>query len=126
MKKSLKTALAVAVMGVSAIMGYVFYTQYHNKQLAFANPLMEENVEALADPAGVNTLWHRDDQDCVYTVTGKAGGTIKVKIVGIGIVNLTLGADGSASYTYPGGKTICTAGGNQQCESRYCPQLSFM
>ena len=49
MKKIFKSTLAVAILAVSATMGYVSYNQYQNQQLAFANPLMEENIEALAD-----------------------------------------------------------------------------
>ncbi len=52
MKKSLKSTLAVAVMSVSVTLGFVFYSQIQNRQLAFANPLMEENIEALADVNG--------------------------------------------------------------------------
>lgn len=127
MKKNiLKSTLVVAITVVSTTFGYESYNQYHNQDFAFSNPLMKENIEALADPAENDELWHREDKDCVYTITGKAGGKIQVKIAGVGIVNLTIGADGTASYTYSGGKTICTAGGNQQCESRYCPQLSFL
>ena len=125
-KRIVKTTLAVAVVAASAAIGYASYTQYQNKQLAYSNPLIEENINALAEPTGETVLWKRTDYNCTYTVKGKAGGSIKVKIVGVGVVELTIGADGTASYTYPDGKTICESEGKQQCESRYCPQLSFM
>lgn len=53
MKKILKSTLAVAVLAFSAIIGYVSYNEYQNQQLAFANPLIEENIEALADDGNV-------------------------------------------------------------------------
>lgn len=52
MKKIIKPTLVVAVLAVSAAIGYVSYNQYQNQQLAFANPLMVENIEALADVNG--------------------------------------------------------------------------
>ena len=52
MKKILKSTLVVAVLAVSAAIGYVSYNQYQNQQLAFANPLLEENIDALADVNG--------------------------------------------------------------------------
>ena len=56
MKKYFKSTFAVAILAVSATMGYVSYNQYQNQQLAFANPLLEENIEALADYGGVSTM----------------------------------------------------------------------
>src|SRR5574344_877680 len=122
-KKTIKSTLAVAVLVASAAFGYTSYTQHQDNQLAYANPLIEENISALADnPTDGRAIFKRTDQDCVYTVTGKAGGNIKLNIGGASILNLTIGADGSASYTYPGGKTICESDGHQECTSRYCPQ----
>ena len=52
MKKNfLKSTFVVAIMAASATIGYMAYNQHQNQQLAFANPLLEENIEALAhDP----------------------------------------------------------------------------
>ena len=59
MKKiSFKSTLVVAVLAVSAAIGYVSYNQYQNQQLAFANPLMEENIEALADDGTPSQEWY--------------------------------------------------------------------
>ena len=66
-----------------------------------------------------NTLWHRNDKNCVYSFTGKAGAVITI----FGGKVLTIGADGTASYTVTDGQTVCTAGGQQQCTSRYCDPL---
>lgn len=52
MKKIIKSTLVVAVLAVSAAIGYVSYNQYQNQQLAFANPLLEENINALSDTNG--------------------------------------------------------------------------
>lgn len=60
MKKYFKSTFAVAILAVSATMGYVSYNQYQNQQLAFANPLLEENIEALADYGGVSTMKWRN------------------------------------------------------------------
>jgi hypothetical protein len=48
-KRIVKTTLAVAVVAASVAIGYASYTQYQNNQLAYANPLMEENIEAMSD-----------------------------------------------------------------------------
>ena len=65
---------------------------------------------------GEVTLWTRNDQDCVYKITGKANA--EVKFLGI---TIKLNAEGEAEYVYSGGKTHCIAGGNEQCRARYCP-----
>lgn len=49
MKKIVKSTFAVAIVAALAAIGYVSYTQYQDNQFAFANPLMEENIEALSD-----------------------------------------------------------------------------
>ena len=70
---------------------------------------------------GEVTLWTRNDQDCVYKITGKANA--EVKFLGI---TIKLNAKGEAEYVYSGGKTHCIAGGNEQCRARYCPTGSGM
>ena len=126
-KKTIKSTLAVAVLVAPAAFGYKSYTQHQDNQLAYANPLIEENINVLADvPTDGSATFIRTDIDCVYVFKGKAGGNIKFNIGGVSIVNLTIGANGEASYTYLGEKTDCASKDNQQCTSRYCPQLSFM
>lgn len=61
----------------------------------------------------------RTDYDCKYTFKGKAGATITI----FGGKVITIGADGTAEYTYGSGKTDCSTGGTQFCVARYCPQL---
>ena len=82
-----------------------------------------ENPGSGEEGGGDGTLWTRLDGDCTYTFTGKAGSIINFKILGIPF-SVTIGADGTASYTYPGGRTNCTEGGQEQCIARYCPPLS--
>lgn len=48
-KKTIKSTLAVATLVASAAFGYTSYTQNHYNQVAYTNPLIEENIEALAD-----------------------------------------------------------------------------
>lgn len=67
-KNILKSTLFVAIMAASGTVGYVSYSQYQNRNSAFANPLMEENIEALAEPG--------DGWDCMIT---KEDCRIKVK-----------------------------------------------
>jgi len=79
------------------------------------------NVEALAQSeSGGEAKWIREDGDCVYSFTGRAGAKITI----FGGITITIGADGTATYTESGGKTHCTAGGSQQCTARYCRPLS--
>lgn len=87
------------------------------------NGLMLANVEALATPENGQVLWDRMDKDCLYTITGGAGAQVPITLLGVTVITLTLDAKGEASYTYYGGKTECSAGGNQQCTARYCPPL---
>ena len=49
MKNIIKATLAVAVVAASAAIGYATYNQYQNKLLAYANPLLVENINALAE-----------------------------------------------------------------------------
>lgn len=58
MKKNVKTTLVVAIVVALAAIGYVSYTQYQDKQFAYANPLMEENIEALAEDGDPNQEWY--------------------------------------------------------------------
>lgn len=58
MKKNVKSTLAVAIVAALAAIGYVSYTQYQDKQFAYANPLMEENIEALADDGTPSQEWY--------------------------------------------------------------------
>lgn len=69
-KKNLKLTLAVAVMGVSATLGYASYSLTQNQQFTFANPLMEENINALAERTG---WWGGWVDECVkvFTATKK-------------------------------------------------------
>lgn len=61
MKKNiLKSTLVVAIMAASVAMGYASYNQQQTHQFAFANPLMEENIEALAETGG-------DEWKCMIT-----------------------------------------------------------
>jgi hypothetical protein len=71
---------------------------------------------------GTDGLWKRTDWDCIYTFSGDVGAKIAI----FGGTILTIGADGTATYTYEGGKTDCESGGRQQCTARYCPPISCM
>ena len=82
------------------------------------------NVEALADSesGGGEVLWSREDEDCEYYITGKAGSEVTFTILGM-TITLTIGADGTATYVYGSGKTHCISGGQEQCTARYCPPI---
>ena len=104
-----------------------FGVQKSMKGNAGLSDLALANVEALAqneNGGGDGTLWTREDDDCTYTFTGKAGSQVHFSILGIPI-SLTIGADGTATYVYGNGKTHCKSGGNEQCTARYCPPLSM-
>ena len=51
----LKSTFVVAIMAASATIGYMAYNQHQHQQLAFANPLLAENLEALADNPGASS-----------------------------------------------------------------------
>lgn len=48
MKRKVKSTFTVAIVAALAAIGYVSYTQHQDNQFIFANPLMEENIEALS------------------------------------------------------------------------------
>ena len=70
-KRIVKTTLAMTIVVASAVIGYASYTQYQNKQLAYANPLMEENLEALAEGNNGNTCYV-STYECSFTVESSA------------------------------------------------------
>jgi len=72
--------------------------------------------------SGNPVLWVRVNDDCVYKFKGKANATITVTILGAKI-NIKLDANGEATYESSGSQTDCTAGGQQQCEAKYCPAV---
>lgn len=125
MKKNMKIAIAVAILLPSVVVGYYSYTLSQQNRLADANPILEENIEALTRPEVNNDdkLWFRKDEDCVYTITGKIGSVVNIKVGSLGSISIKIGADGKGTYIYSGGKTNCTANGNELCEARYCPNL---
>jgi hypothetical protein len=85
------------------------------------NPLVFANIEALSENESTQ-LWIRKDYDCEYKFSGKVGSYVSFTL-GASTLTIRIGADGTATYTYPDGKTTCTAGGNEQCTARYCPPL---
>lgn len=56
MKNILKFTFAVVVLVTSAAIGYYSYTRHQQEQFAWANPLLEENLEALTENKGALTL----------------------------------------------------------------------
>ncbi|MDR1155861.1 MAG: hypothetical protein LBL04_14235 [Bacteroidales bacterium] len=122
MKKVVLTSIGVAVIVLAAINVNIAL-----KSEGISKSIMA-NIVALADnenPGGGENggngtiLWERTDGDCVYTFTGKAGAKITI----FGGTIITIGTDGTATYTYGNGKTECASGGNQQCTARYCPPI---
>ncbi len=70
MKKLIMSALAVVVVAASASIGYISYTQHQNRLLAYANPLMEENINALADDDTPSLPYECYDTYKAYSNTG--------------------------------------------------------
>jgi len=68
-----------------------------------------------------SSLWHRKNDDCKYTFKGKAG----AKVYFLGMYVGTINAEGEFVYTATDTQTSCTAGGQEQCEARYCPINPF-
>lgn len=60
--------MSIFAMGIVAALvaiGYVSYGQYQNRQFAYANPLVEENIDALAEN-NTNCMLTRDP--CSFTI----------------------------------------------------------
>ncbi|WP_436417266.1 NVEALA domain-containing protein [Petrimonas sulfuriphila] len=120
----MKKKLLSGIFALALLVATGYGVSQSMKSDANLSDLALSNVEALAqDESGGGTLWTRTDGDCTYTFTGRAGSTISITIAGIS-VTLTIGADGTATYTYGDGKTDCASGGNQQCTARYCPSIT--
>lgn len=66
MKKNNKSVLAVTIITAIVAIGYVSCNLYQNQQLTYANPLMEENIEALAEN---NTKCMLTRDNCSFTIT---------------------------------------------------------
>lgn len=114
----------LSILAMVALIGYAG-TKYDTSQKNESeDQILLQNIEALSDSEN-ETKYIRQDGNCVYEFTGKAGGKIGLYAAGVKIAELTIGADGKATYTFEG-KTDCAAGGGQMCTPRYCPQLSFM
>ena len=79
------------------------------------------NVEALAADSRESdmTLWFRKDDDCVYTLTGKANSEFSVTIGGK-LIEGRYNRNGEYVYRIKDGQTDCEAGGRHQCRARYC------
>lgn len=114
-----------SIIAVALLMGTAGIKYYYSNQGTDDKSLLLQNVEALTQDENMETKYIRTDGNCVYEYTGKAGARIGVSIAGVKVAELTIGADGKATYTFEG-KTDCAAEGKQMCTPRYCPQLSFM
>lgn len=64
-EKKISIFTGVIVTALAAI-GYVAYGQYQNRQIVYANPLMEENIDALAENTP-SCMLIRDS--CSFTIT---------------------------------------------------------
>ena len=121
--KLIISAFSFMLIGVAAVNVHLsLKSEMPLSGLALANfnalAYAEGGNEVITDSeTGNSPIWIRTDMDCVYEFSGTAGAQIKI----FGGTVLTIGADGKAVFKYPGGKTICQSGGNQQCHSRYCP-----
>ncbi|MCM1517000.1 MAG: hypothetical protein NC080_11445 [Paraprevotella sp.] len=114
------TSISVCLAGCALLYASFLRTESNSSVLL-------ANVEALSQEGdATSNLWTRVDKDCTYTFTARANAEIKVKIAGANIITLRADASGNAQYTIKDGKTHCSANGNEQCEARYCQQLSAL
>lgn len=120
----MKKKIMITSVAIAALIGYAGTTYYISQKEANEDQTLLQNIEALTDSEN-ETQYIRQDGNCVYEYTGKAGGKIGLYAAGIKIAEITIGADGKATYTFEG-KTDCAADGKQMCAPRYCPQLAFM
>jgi hypothetical protein len=124
MKKFVLSIGAVALIALAAVnVSIALQSEKDAKWNVASQFSLAQNENGGGSGTGENgggTLWTRTDGDCVYTFTGKVGAKITI----FGGTIITIGADGTATYTYGGGKTDCTSGGSQQCSARYCPPLT--
>lgn len=113
----LLSVVAVVAVALAAFAGYKTLSPKKTAEIS----LLDENIEALTNGEVGETLWVRTDGDCVYEATGKAGSTLKLNLGGTGIITLKLNSEGYVKYVAKDAQTDCTAGGQQQCQARYCP-----
>jgi hypothetical protein len=82
-----------------------------------------KTIEALAEDESTYPMWSRSTNDCEHTFTGKIGAKIDVPVGGVTVATLTIGSNGTATYTYGSGEVICTRGGQSQCSQQNCPTI---
>lgn len=116
-KYFLLSIIAIVAVALAAFTGYKTLNPKKTAEIS----LLDENIEALTNGEVGETLWVRKDGSCVYRATGKAGSTIKLNLGSAQIITLTFDACGKVEYEAEDAKTDCTAGGQQQCQARYCP-----
>ena len=113
----LLSVVAIVAVALAAFAGYKTLSPKKTAEIS----LLDENIEALTNGEVGETLWKRTDEDCEYKATGKAGSTVRLNIGHAGIITLTFDSKGKIEYVAKGAKTSCTAGGQEQCQARYCP-----
>ncbi len=116
------------ILATGLLLTVLSVTLFAGKTQDVEKSLLMRNVEAIArgedGDGGGGSLWTREDKDCTYNFTGRAGAEVNVSIAGLGAITLRLDAEGSATYTYGDGQTRCFSGGNEQCTARYCPPIT--
>lgn len=87
-----KSTLAVAIVAASAAIGYISYTQNQNKHLAYANPLLEENLEALAETNNGRTCYV-STYDCKAEISTSADIQIFKRKLGFSVIEIGMEFD---------------------------------
>ncbi|MDY3063754.1 MAG: hypothetical protein SOW56_06980 [Bacteroidaceae bacterium] len=117
MKKKYLMLSCIAVVAIATFVG----TKTLKSNAHEENSLLAQNVEALSEEEEGETLWLRQDENCSYSFEGKAGAEVTLNIAGLEAVKLKCDANGKVTYTAKDAQTRCFAGGNEQCQARYCP-----
>lgn len=123
----MKKKIFAAICSLSLVcVAFIGYKCIKSNSTSYEEKIRIANLEALSENESSATSYIRRDYNCEYIFYGKANSQIDIYLAGVKIGSVTAGADGKAIYVYGSGKTDCSGGGNQMCEQRYCPQLSFM
>lgn len=82
----------LSILAMVALIGYAGTKYYTSQKNESEDQILLQNIEALSDSEN-ETKYIRQDGNCVYEFTGKAGGKIGLYAAGVKIAELTIGAD---------------------------------
>lgn len=118
-RKFFKSFFAVTIVAAVGVSSYKAYESYTVANMNESDMLIAENASALSQSESVQ-LYTRITNNCEYSWTGKKNSVISATI-GNQVISVSIGSDGTGSYTVSNGEVRCIGGGNELCIPQNCP-----